>query len=133
VLKSAQLGVPVSDSVFHFRKGIKVRILSAPPGPPPFGPGMMGPGSPGGSGRRLSGFKNSRAAAAAAVANLRRVVAGVLRYAHEHNGALPPMQDVPSMHKAVLPYVHDMKLFWSPGTRLPFHPNSSLSGRTLSS
>src|SRR5437762_2065120 len=43
------------------------------------------------------------------------------------------MRDATSLHRAVLPYVRAMKLFWSPATRLPFRPNASLDGCKLSS
>jgi hypothetical protein len=110
VLKSAQLNVPIADSLFQLPKGIRVQEISP-----------------------ISQRENQGERLRLVMSHLRQVAAAVMTYAHDHGGTLPPLRDAPALQQALRSYVRSAAVFRSPTTGEPFRPVPSLSGRKLSS
>lgn len=61
--------------------------------------------------------------------NLYLLRLGLLGYAQHHQGNLPPIQDAATVQRALMPYVHHVRLFHNITTGHPFIPNAALSNR----
>ncbi len=77
--------------------------------------------------------EQAQAAASASMSNLKQLGLGILQYAQDHNQTFPPLGDAGAMKKEVMAYVKSEALFVHPGSKEAYQPNSSLSGKKLSS
>lgn len=81
-------------------------------------------GGQGGAAEDLNSKSNS---------NLKQLGLGIMQYTQDHNQTFPPLEDAAAMKKEVMPYVKNEELFVHPGSKEAYQPNSSLSGKKLSS
>jgi prepilin-type processing-associated H-X9-DG protein len=61
------------------------------------------------------------------VSNLKQVALGVLMYTQDYDERLPPMQDLATMKKAIMPYVRNEEVFKDPRTGEPYRVNPAAS------
>lgn len=70
----------------------------------------------------------------ASLSNLKQIGAALTRYAQDHDGFLPPMQDTTALESALIPaYVSDTQEFVSPLTRTEYQTNPSISRSKMES
>jgi hypothetical protein len=70
---------------------------------------------------------------AASLDRLRQLGEAISRYLQDHDEQMPPLKDVATMRKALLPYVKDGSVLVHPGTHEPYRPNPALSRVSLAS
>lgn len=66
-------------------------------------------------------------------ARLNRLAVAVRRYAHAHEGMLPPMRNQVALLEAVEPYLTARDSYQSPAMGPPFLPVAELAGKPLAS
>ena len=60
---------------------------------------------------------------------LKQLILGIKQYEQDHDNTLPPMENPAVVKQAILPYVKNEGIFVHPGTKEPYLPNATLSGR----
>ncbi|HZT40797.1 MAG TPA: hypothetical protein VFA07_01340 [Chthonomonadaceae bacterium] len=65
--------------------------------------------------------------------NAKRLTLGLMMYAQDYDGYLPPMQSPTKFQNATYPYIRSHRLFRCPATGLHYVPNAALSGTSISS
>jgi prepilin-type processing-associated H-X9-DG protein len=67
------------------------------------------------------------------VGNARALAVGVLMYAQDYDGLLPPMNTSDQFEQSVRPYAGSFRTFLCPATHLPYAPNAALSETPVNS